>query len=142
MLRGLALAGFCLAVGIRACPWYEALIHRPYQFYALIVFPCLIVLLYDCRWLNRLCSTKGIKWLGNISFSMYLWNFPICISMHLLIVTGVLPLRVTSWGFFVLFAAVHFLVAGLSWRYLDAGLSRRLGKLVEDKFGRQEGVRA
>ena len=46
-----------------------------YDFY---IFPALLFLLMHCDWVNKICDCKLIRELGNISYGIYLWNFPIC----------------------------------------------------------------
>lgn len=127
-----------VAVGIRFSPLRDLLTGSRENFYAFLVFPGIILLCYDCKWLNRLCSTKFVTWLGNISFGMYLWNFPIFLGLHLLKVTGHMPLNVTSVSFLVLVAALHIMVSGVSYRIFDCGIYHRLIKAFDTLFTRRE----
>lgn len=78
---------------------------------ALFLFPEVIVLLYDVRWLNNIFSNKFSDKLGAISFGIYLWNFPILITLHTLIVTGVLNVQVSNILFLSALAIIHIVVA-------------------------------
>ena len=46
-------------------------------FYDFCVYPPFIYLCFICKPLNKLSNTKFVKWLGNISYGIYLWNFTV-----------------------------------------------------------------
>lgn len=83
-------------------------------FSALLVFPALLFFLYDCKWLNKICAGPLCKWLGAISFDVYIWNFPIYITLHILTVTGIFTILPTSLLFLLFVCLLHIVVAGLS----------------------------
>lgn len=84
---------------------------------AMIAFPFVIFACYRVKWVGRLCQQKWVQWLGNISFSMYLWNFPIYITLHLMIQLFHIPTSwITTWGFILFNTALHILVAGASYQ--------------------------
>ncbi len=89
---------------------------------AFLVFPEVILLLYNLKGLNKICNTKPIQWLGNLSFGIYLWNFPIYICLHILIVGGLLEIDVTSGVFLFIVAALHIALAGLAHYLIDKKL--------------------
>lgn len=85
----------------------------PTVFSAFFIFVPLVILLSDLKCLNKLCNTKFVKWLGDISFDIYLWNFPIYMLLHLLIIKGCFqPLNI--WFLWILAITIHFAVATLS----------------------------
>ena len=131
LAAGLELAA---AVFVRLCPWYELLVKNITNFYAFLVFPSLIFLCYDCHWLNRLCSTGLVRWMGNISFGMYLWDFPIYLGLHMLVISGHMPLDVTSAPFFILVTVLHLAIASASWYLIDVKLTQKLKGLLEGFF--------
>ncbi len=128
LAAGLELAA---AVFVRLCPWHGLLIKNIANFYAFLVFPSVIFLCYDCHWLNRLCSTGLVRWMGNISFGMYLWNFPIYLGLHMLVVSGHMPLDVTSAPFFILVTVLHLVIASASYYLLDRKLVGKLTELLD-----------
>ncbi len=87
--------------------------------YVFGVFTPLIILLYDINWLNKFCSTKCIKFLGNISFGIYLWNFPILITIHILYKFNIVNIDVYSAKFFIINLIIHIIVASLSYVLID-----------------------
>lgn len=94
-------------------------------FVPVMVYPPLFILLYDVRWLNKLCDSAVIKYLGNISFGIYLWDFPIWCLMFLLYRAGFLGDG--SGGLPVLFSLMlHLLIGIASYELLEKGLFRKL----------------
>lgn len=122
------------AVFVRTSPWFGLLVKSMSNFYAFLVFPCLIFICYDCQWLNRLCSTRLVRWMGNISFGIYLWDFPIYLGLHILIRSGHLPLDVTSAPFLIFVAVLHLVFATVSWYWIDVKLVQKLSKWFESSF--------
>ena len=120
--------GFAVFMGGRHSPWNGRFIGNIGHFYTFLVFPCVILLLHDCRWINRLCSSKMVKWLGNISFSMYLWNFPIYLTLHLLLISGWINMDVTSAWFLVFVALIHIAAASASYYFIEWKLTNKLAK--------------
>ena len=91
----------------------NSLYFSPTFFTLFFFFTPLIICLYDLKCLNKLCNTKFVKWLGDISFDIYLWNFPIYMLLHLLIIKGCFqPLNI--WFLWILAIIIHFAVATLS----------------------------
>ena len=56
-----------------------------YIFFDFIIYPPLLYILYNFEWVNNFCNTRFIKYLGKISYGIYLWNFPILGGTYLLI---------------------------------------------------------
>ena len=100
--------------------------NHPSFAYTFLVFSPIIILLYDIKWLNRICSNKFIKWLGNISFGIYLWNFPILITLHLLYTFNIMNIPIDSMQFFIINFFIHILIASISNLLIDKLLGNRL----------------
>ncbi|WP_139416363.1 acyltransferase family protein [Agromyces laixinhei] len=62
---------------------------------------------------TRLAALRPVQWMGDVSYSLYLWHWPIFMFVPYL--TGV-P---SPWWLMVLLVGVSFLVAGLSKRYIE-----------------------
>lgn len=118
------------AMGLRLSPIRDIMTGNIQSYFAFLVFPSVILLGYDCGWINRLCAMKPIAWLGNISYGIYLWDFPVYFTLHLLIVSGKLHIDVLSGKFLVLSAVIHILVAGISYRFLEMPISKKLNGLM------------
>jgi peptidoglycan/LPS O-acetylase OafA/YrhL len=65
-------------------------------------------------WLTRVFSIPVIVWIGLISYSLYLWHWPILVfPMYYLVQTTLSPLQAT------IAIASMFVLATLSWRYVE-----------------------
>jgi peptidoglycan/LPS O-acetylase OafA/YrhL len=80
------------------------------------------------RWAARLASARWVTWLADISFSVYLWHFPVAVIFKL---TGLTP-RVAGEDGFVLYLAATLTVSTLSLRFLE----RPSNRLFQSTFQR------
>lgn len=103
-----------VAIWIRMCPWRDLLSGNLTGFYTFLIFPEVILLLYRNRVISKLCTAKLFNWCGNISFGIYLWNFPIYLGLHLLIISGCLVVDVTKFSFFAAVFLMHLIIASVS----------------------------
>lgn len=87
--------------------------------YSLFVFTPLIIFLYGFKHLNKLLSFKLFKFLGDISYSIYIWNFPILIVMHMLYVFKIYKYNVFSYKFFILLFIIHIIIGILSYIFIE-----------------------
>ena len=99
--------------------------------YSLIFFPLLIILLFDLKYINNLGNTKIFKFLGNISFGIYIWNFPIMIIFVYLIKANILNVNILSWKFFVLNIVIHIFVGSISYLLIE----KEISTLLKTKIG-------
>ena len=99
-------------------------------YYIFFFFPELLLLFYDCNWFNKICSTKFVKLLGDISFGIYLWDYPILITFHILYVTNIFKIQLTSWYFIAINIITHFTIAIISYMLID----KRLVPLLKNKY--------
>ena len=90
--------------------------------YTFLVFPELIVLLYDIKLLNKICNTKIIQFLGNISFGIYLWNFPILSTLFFLIINKIINISILSIEFVILNIVLHIIISTISYYLVDKKL--------------------
>lgn len=127
----IAVAVFGLTCILRLSPWYDWCVPDKFVFYGVAVFPSLLTALYDRSWLERFCGSKIVKWLGSISYGIYLWNFPICFTIYFLYVANILRADITSYGFVALVVALHIAIAGLSYKFIEKPSGEWLKKVIE-----------
>ncbi len=96
--------------------------------YNFLFFPELIVLLFNFEPLNKLCSSRFVTFLGNISFEVYLWNFPIMITFYILSVTNIINMSFNTLGFFIIFILTHLIVSIIGYYLIDVLLVNHLKK--------------
>ncbi len=64
-------------------------------------------------WFSRILSLRPVQWIGTISFSLYLWHWPIMVAWKYATLGDITPRD--EWGMVVL----SFLLAALAWRYVE-----------------------
>ena len=99
--------------------------------YTFLVFPELIIFLYDMKILNKICSTEFMKFLGNISFGIYLWNFPIYSTFYYLIINRIIQINILSSSFLIFNAIVHIFIATISYFLIDKLLVNYIKKKIK-----------
>lgn len=87
--------------------------------YSLFVFVPLIILIYGFKILNKIFSFKIFKFLGDISYGIYIWNFPILITMHILYTFNIVNYNVFTYKFFILLILIHLNVSLLSYFLIE-----------------------
>jgi len=71
-------------------------------------------------WLNTVLSTNVLLWIGLISYSLYLWHWPVLVFSHYYLVQPSLtPLQAA------MAVALTFILATLSWRFVERPFRNR-----------------
>ena len=131
IIRIALLAEVFGALLLEMIPNGDRIIAHEQNYYSLLVFPEAIALMYDCKWINKICGSGIFKWMGNVSFGIYLWNYPILLITQLLYSGGVLNVDFTSFGARVVMAVTHLIVAGLSYYLIDVKLCKKLSQMLK-----------
>lgn len=98
--------------------------------YSLLFFPLIILFLYNIKWINWIGNTKLFKFLGNISFGIYVWNFPILIILTYLLKVGLLHYT-NAYKFMILSFIIHIIVASLSYILIEKLLTNKIKKKLK-----------
>ncbi len=105
--------------------------------YSLFVFTPLILFLYGFKHLNKICSLKIFKFLGNISYGIYIWNFPILLALHLLYVFDLFKYDVYNYKLFIMLFVIHINVGILSYIFIEERFKkikfRHIDKLIDSE---------
>jgi peptidoglycan/LPS O-acetylase OafA/YrhL len=91
-----------------------------------VLVPALLVGSSRGVFLTRLSLWRPLTWLGDVSFSVYLWHFPIQIFFALMVAYGA-PLNYASYRSFAAFVCATYVVGHLSWKHLEQPLQRAAG---------------
>lgn len=92
--------------------------------YIYLVFIPLFYLLYDVKWINKICDTKFCRYLGNISYSIYIWNFPILITITYILKSNWITINIQSWKFIFANFVIHIVVATLSYYLIEKNIKQ------------------
>ena len=93
-----------------------------FVFFDFIIYPPLLYILYNFKWINNFCNTKFIKYLGKISYGIYLWNFPILGGVYLLIKFFELTNETIVKYYFLIWITIvilHFILSVLSYNFVE-----------------------
>lgn len=89
-----------------------------------MLFPQLILLGYSSPALNKLCDCRIIRRLGEVSFDIYLWNFPVLVCFYILYHVG--QFSINSYCWWGLISLINVAVG-----FLSAEARKRIGKRVK-----------
>ncbi len=87
--------------------------------YTFVIFPVLIWLSIKWKPLNKLLNIRCLGFLGQISFSMYMWHQPLYYLIHLVQLKSGFPQDTTTMTFFCTVAALLIAVSTLSFYLLE-----------------------
>ena len=103
--------------------------------FSTVAFPALLVAVLCVGWLRYVLSTRFFRWLGNLSFGIYLWHWPVFTLVAVLYAHGVrLPLQ--SSKFMVLTFAIVVLVSHFSYYYVE----KPLQALIRRRYAKSKGA--
>jgi peptidoglycan/LPS O-acetylase OafA/YrhL len=92
-----------------------------------VLIPALVAGCSRGTLLARVSLWAPLRWLGDVSFSVYLWHFPIQIFFALMKAYGA-PLNYASYRSFLAFLGVTYLAGHLSWVYLERPIQRAVSR--------------
>lgn len=88
-----------------------------------VLTPVLIASCSHGPMLTRVTMWRPLVWLGDVSFSVYLWHFPVQLCLALLVARG-WRINYGSPAVFAVFLGLTYLIGDLSWRYLERPIQR------------------
>lgn len=87
--------------------------------YATLIYPLIVLLVLNVKFLNYILSMKALQFLGKISFSIYLWHLPIMITIKTVDDLFKLNINYSSRIFFFVFIAIIIIVATMSYEIIE-----------------------
>ena len=100
-------------------------------FFTLVVFPGVILFIHSYKIIRTILSKGIMNYLGKISFSMYLWHFPIEVCFILLSCLLNIGINFSKPKLFLIRIAVTIIASVISYRFVEPLLKRLLIKIHE-----------
>ncbi|WP_018927570.1 acyltransferase family protein [Pseudomonas umsongensis] len=75
---------------------------------------------YGSTWSGQVLSARALVWIGLLSYSLYLWHWPVYVYANATSIDGIQPLEATGWMLLALG------LAWLSWRFVELPFRERL----------------
>lgn len=85
--------------------------------YTLMLYPAIILIILHVNFLKHLLSMRPLSYLGEISYSIYLWHFPIQIIFWT--INNYFPINFRSYITFFVFVGITLLTSSLSYHYFE-----------------------
>lgn len=103
--------------------------------YVTLIYPLILLLGLNINLLSRILSLKILQFLGKISFSIYIWHFPIMLIIKTLDDFLKIEINYSSKAFFFSFIAILIIVATLSFQLIEQPSNKYLRqKLLNHKL--------
>lgn len=100
----------------------DRLFGRPLQVMQLLCIPSVIYAALNVPALSRLLSVKPLRWLGSLSYSVYLWHFPVGIAIFVMKRFIHLP----DTALYAVYIGSVLLVSHLSYHCFELPVQKRL----------------
>lgn len=104
-------------------------------FYSLIVFPSIILIVINTDFLSRFFSSPTLVYLGAISYSIYLINIPVQISIDTSNVFFNLHINYSSPYFFIFYVAMLLTMSSLSYTFFESKIKNTLRQGIINRKG-------
>lgn len=91
-----------------------------------IIYPCIIIIVLFSTFWNRLLNTRGLHFLGDISFEIYLWNLPTQLLTFLIAIVAGVEFPYETKTFFILHMAVSLLIAVLFYKFVELPITAKI----------------
>jgi len=98
--------------------------------YTIIIYPLAIILILNVNIFYRIFSIKLLAYLGDISYSIYLWHFPIQLIIKTLDDLLFIHINFSSSQIFILFVLLTIFISILSYEFIEKPIS----KIIRKKF--------
>ena len=93
-----------------------------------MLFPSLILIALNFNLVKKVTSLRPLTYLGDISYSVYLWHFPVQLVLITLHEFAKIPFDPSQKKYFISYCILVFLVGSISYRY-ETIIRRRIRKL-------------
>lgn len=136
ILRVLLVLELALALSIVYSPYEKEFISSYQEYFMIYVFPPLLLLLYNVKWISKITDNKYINYLGGMSYSIYLWDFPILLFVHIIAFNTSDSSYVLQWWNVLIVVLIHLLVGALSYYLVELKLGKYLMGLFNKYFNK------
>ena len=93
-----------------------------------MLFPSLILIALNFNLVKKVTSLRPLTYLGDISYSVYLWHFPVQLVLITLHEFAKIPFDPSQKKYFISYCILVFLVGSISYRY-ETIIRRRIREL-------------
>lgn len=106
------LAGFLFWGGLRLL---GGSIDNLNLFVDILIYPPFLVACLQSKFLNHICGNKAIRYLGDVSYDIYVWNLPILLAIYMVVRIFGLDVDINTVWFLWVLLLIHFVIGSLSY---------------------------
>jgi peptidoglycan/LPS O-acetylase OafA/YrhL len=101
--------------------------------HTILIFPIILILVLNVGFLRKSLSIKPLAYLGDISYSIYLWHFPVQIVMKTIDDVMSLQMNYSSKKVFLLVVLITITVSIISYEFVEKPLLKRFRKFMVEE---------
>lgn len=122
----LFFVGILLAVTISTSIYGNIILGNWKIVYTILFYPLIILISLNVNIISKILSFKPIIYLGRLSFSIYLWHFPVQLVIKTLDDIFGLSVNYSSKSFFFLFIIITLVISIASYELIEKKSNRYL----------------
>lgn len=94
--------------------------------YSMFFYPMIILLILNLDYFSKILSFKPFVYIGEISFSIYLWHFPIQLIIKTLDDVLALNIDYSTRFFMLIYTLIVIIISSLSYEFLEKTINNNL----------------
>ncbi|WP_252221729.1 MULTISPECIES: acyltransferase [unclassified Clostridium] len=117
-----------LGVTISSSIWGNVILGNWTVVYTVLIYPLIILVALNVSVVNSILSIRPISYLGDLSYSIYLWHFPVQLSINTIDKIFNLNFNYSSKHMFFTFVFITIIVSILSYELIEKTVNKNLRK--------------
>jgi peptidoglycan/LPS O-acetylase OafA/YrhL len=129
IIKSIILVELVVAITLLCIKQKDVFIDNLKPYFLIYIFPSVILLLYDFKYINKFNEFKIVQFITNSSYSIYLFDFPILLLTHIIIYQNNAEI-VLKWYALLIIIIIHIIIGMISYILIED----KLGNFLNDKF--------
>lgn len=129
IIKSIILVELVVAITLLCIKQKDIFIDNLKPYFLIYIFPSVIFLLYDFKYINKFNEFKFVQFITNSSYSIYLFDFPILLLTHIIFYQNN-PETVLKWYALLIIIIIHIIIGMISYILIED----KLGNFLNNKF--------
>jgi len=129
IIKSIILVELVVAITLLCTKQKDIFIDNLKPYFLIYIFPSVILLLYDFKYINKFNEFKIVQFITNSSYLIYLFDFPILLLTHIIFYQNN-PKIVLKWYSLLIIIIIHIIIGMISYILIED----KLGYILYNKF--------